>query len=150
MDLLQLQQNLLSIDVWELLKPILNNYLEDIEELNRKQLSEGLLANGESTPSHSGGKMSEIYVDNKIERGVYPEPLYPLMNFYNTGDFYRSITAYLDDAGIMFESNDEKALELESKYSSYLMGLTQESLSVLTSKIGSELIESLYGAILKN
>lgn len=148
MDLVQFQQNLLGIDVWEILKPILNKYLDEVERLNKDQLSKGLLANGDTTPSHSGSPISEMYVDSKIERGVYSESLYPKMNFYNTGDFYRGITAFLEDDGITIDSNDEKVLMLETRYSPYLLGLTKESVTKLTANIIDEFRVSLLKAML--
>jgi hypothetical protein len=148
MDLIQFQQNLLGIDVWELLKLILEKYLSEIEQMNKEQLSRGLLATGDNTPFHSGSQKSEIYVEDKIDRGVYPESLYPKMNFYNRGDFYRSITAFLEDDGITIDSNDDKVLLLEEKYSPHLLGLTKESLSKLTSMIVGEFRISLLNTML--
>ena len=150
MDLIQFQQNLIDIDVWELLKPILDKRLENVEKMNREQLSEGKMSDGKSTPSHSGGAMSEIYVDSKIERGVYNQSLYPAMNLYNTGDFYRGIRAYIEDSGITIESNDEKGLELETKYSSRIYGLTPENLTKLTKLCVDELVKSIHTAMFKN
>jgi hypothetical protein len=149
MDLIQFQQNLLSIDVWELLKPIINQHLEYVEQLNKEQLSQGLLADGNDTPSHSGSEMSNDYVASKIDRGVYPESLYPNMNFYNEGDFYKGITAFLEDDGITIDSDDEKAMMLEGEYSQYLMGLTQESLAKFTARLVTPLIESIHNEIFK-
>ena len=150
MDLIQFQQNLIDIDVWALLTPILEKKLDIMEKMNREQLSEGKMSDGKDTPSHSGGAMSQLYVDSKIERGVYNQSLYPKMNLYNTGDFYRGITAYLEDSGIMFESNDEKALKLETKYSSRIYGLTPEKLTKLTKSCVDELVKSIHSAMFKN
>ena len=92
--------------------------------------------------------MSELYVESKIQRGVYDDSLYPHMNFYNKGDFYKGITAYLEEEGITFESNDDKAVMLESRYSKFLLGLTDISLGIVLEKVKPKLIDALKQRIL--
>ena len=85
----------------------------------------------------------------KIERGVYPESLYPLMNFYNTGDFYDRLTAKAVESGITFWSEDDKADMLESKYGSQLYGLTDENTEIFIESILDEYVLALENEILK-
>jgi hypothetical protein len=124
----QIANNIKAIDEWEVLCEIIEKKLGRIIELNKKQLSEGDFADGTSTPSYSGSPMSEIYIDQKIERGAYLESLYPHMNFYNFGDFYRGITARIVEKGITIWSEDDKDEEIEEKYGgTRLFGLTDEN-----------------------
>lgn len=150
MDLLKFATNLETIDPWQVLLPILIKNLNRIEELNKQQLREGIMADGSGTPSHSSSEMSEIYVDMKIEKGRYNESIYPSMNFYNEGDFYNGIKARMDLFGIEIESIDSKAKELESNFGSELYGLTDKSIELLIDPIMPEYIEALTNKILQD
>ncbi|MFA5652413.1 MAG: hypothetical protein WC933_03540 [Candidatus Paceibacterota bacterium] len=143
MDLLQLQKNFATINAWEILQPIIVKNLKRVEELNRKQLLKGDMSDGTSR-HHSKSEMSEIYIEDKISRGVYDQSIYPAMNFYNEGDFHKGIKAQMDLFGIEIESLDSKAKELEQEYGSVLYGLTDDSLKELLEPIIPEYIQSLF------
>jgi len=145
MDLIQFQQNLLNIDIWELLRPILQDHFADIEELNRKQLSEGEKADNSAMPDYK----SNVYADFK-ERFVPTYQIYPTTDLRYTGDFYKAIKAQFSTYGISIESFDGKAAELEAKYGSGIYGLTTESLELFTKKLIDPLIKSIHDAIFKN
>ena len=136
MDLLQFQQNLKSIDVWEILIPIIEKNLNQIERLNKEQLQKGLTATGNPTKHHSGSARSDKYVNSKIQRGVYDPSIYPSVNLYNTGDFYRKLTAKMDMMYVVYiESYDAKADMLEEMYGSVIYGLAPESLGMFVDLI---------------
>ena len=130
MDLEQIERNLRGIDSWEILIPIIQKNLHYIERLNKEQLQKGIRSTGRALPSHSKSPMSEIYVDSKIERGVYDQSIYPAWNLYNTGSFYDQLKAKIEvNFGIIVESSDFKASFLEDEIGSDLYGLTPDSLS---------------------
>lgn len=135
----QIANNFRAIDEWEVLCEVIDKKLGLLVELNKKQLSEGKFASEKSTPAYSGSPMSEIYIDQKIERGVYPESLYPHMNFYNFGDFYNGMMSRIVENGITIWSEDDKSEELESKYGgTNLFGVTDENLELFVDEIIDE------------
>ncbi len=144
MDLVKFQQNCQSFDAWRIMMPIIQKHLDLIVKLNKDQLQKGETADGYATPSHKKSQMSEIYVDSKIERGVYDQSIYPRMNFYNEGDFYRGIKAKVTLFDIEIESFDSKAKDLEARYGNNLMGLTNESIGILVDTIIDEYINEVY------
>lgn len=127
-ELSDIAKRLQSIDLVGLFDKVITNHLPQIEELNRQQLKEGIRADGSSMPRHSKSPMSEIYIDDKIERGVYDESIYPAMNFYDKGDFHRGIKAKMTLFYIEIESTDSKANELENLGGQLIYGNTETSL----------------------
>lgn len=142
------QRNCLSIDVWELLTPIIKRHWVELLDLNKSQLWEGKKADGKDTKSYA--PKSYDYVMDKISRGVYNEAILPSVNLYNHGDFYNDFKASIMDFGVEIESLDDKAEELENKYSSQIYGLTDESLEEFTSLIVEEYVTALENAMLKD
>lgn len=149
MDLIQFQNNCRSYNAWNILVPIIQKHLDLIVKLNKDQLQRGETAEGHATPRHSKSSMSELYVDSKIERGVYDESIYPRMNFYNEGDFYKGFKAKVTLLDIEIDSFDSKAKELESKYGSDLMGLTDQSIGILIDNIINEFQEDSFNHLAK-
>lgn len=148
MDLVKFARNC-KINSWHILMPIIEKHLGFVENLNKAQLLNGLTSDNSKTPSYSGSPASEIYVDSKIEKGVYNQSIYPAVNLYNTGDFYRAIRARVATFGIEIESFDSKANELESEYGSNIYGLTDESLEKFINSIVDEFIEAIYKQLAK-
>lgn len=144
MDLLQFQQNLQGIDVWEILRPILEKHFADIEELNREQLSEGIDGDGSGMPDYK----DENYANFK-DQYVPTYKIYPTTDLRLTGAFYEGIQAKFNLYGIEIESLDAKAAELERKYGSAIHDLTEESRSKLIDLIIDEYRESLLNAMTK-
>jgi hypothetical protein len=145
MDLLQFQQNLQSIDVWQILIPILEKHFGDIEELNRKQLSEGTRGDGSPMPDYK----SESYADFK-SKYIPTYSIYPTADLRYTGDFYAAIKAKLTLFGIEIESSDWKAQVLEQKYGQQINDLTEESMQIFIDLIIDEFRESLLTQMTKN
>ena len=145
MDLLQFKQNVESIDVWQLLIPILEKHFGEIEELNRKQLSEGIRGDGDAMPDYK----SDSYANFKAQY-VPTYKIYPTTDLRYSGDFYAAIKAKLTLLGIEIESSDWKAGVLEKKYGQQINELTDESLKVFTDLIIDELRESVLSAMTKN
>jgi hypothetical protein len=151
MDLVQFEKNLRSVDVWEILIPIIQKNLHHVERLNKEQLKKGIRSTGASLPAHSKSPMSEIYVDSKIDRGVYDESIYPSWNLYNTGSFYNKIKAEIElSTGISIESTDFKATGLEDAIGSDMYGLTQESLKQFCALLIDEFREDLLKEMSKS
>lgn len=145
-DLTQIANRLRQIDVVKIFNDVLTNHLPQIEEFNREQLKEGIRSDGTSMPKHSKSKASEIYIDDKIERGVYDQSIYPAMNFYDKGDFQKGITAKNASENenlIVVYSTDSKADELEDLGGSKIYGNTEENLS----KIREEMIPEMQDII---
>lgn len=150
MDLIQFQRNLSNIDVWEILIPIIEKNLDEIEKLNKEQLQKGIASDGNNTPNHSGSIRSRKYVNQKVNRGVYDSSIYPHVNLYNTGDFYRKLTAKMDMMyGVSIESYDIKADVLEERYGSTIYGLTVESLEKFVSLIIDDFRTALLNELSK-
>ena len=143
MDLLQFQQNVQSIDVWELLKPILEKHFGFIEELNREQLSEGLQADGSAMPDYQ----YEEYAVFK-DKFVPTYKIYPTTDLRYSGSFYEKIEAQFNLYGIEIQSFDSKAAELEAKYGSQIYGLTEKSMNRLIDLIIGELQQSVLNKML--
>jgi len=129
--------------------PIIEKHIGFIQNLNKSQLLKGTTSDNTPTPSYSKSVKSEIYIDSKIERGVYNSAIYPSVNLYNKGDFFRGIKARVATFGIEIESTDSKADELESKYGSNIYGLTDESLTMFTNSIVDEFVEAIYNQLAK-
>lgn len=149
MDLLQLRDKLQNIDLWEILIPVIDKHLSDVEELNKQQLKKGKRSDGTDTPDHSKSMVSEKYIDDKIRRGIYDRSIYPSVNLYDTGRFYKGIVAKLDmNYGITVDSTDFKAQALEERYGSTIYGLNDSSLEKFIDLIIDEFIEALHQYIL--
>lgn len=126
----------MAFDAWEILIPTIEKNLNKIEELNKQQLQKGLASDGGTSGRHSGSKISRKYVNEKVNKGIYDSSIYPAVNLYNTGDFYRKLTAKMDlSFGIYIESFDAKADVLEERYGSKIYGLTKESMNELVKLI---------------
>jgi len=143
MDLLQFQQNITGINVWEIYKPILEKYFANIEQSVRDQLSEGISGDGQPMPDYK----NESYADFKVH-AVATYKIYPTTDLRLTGAFYDGIKAKFDLLGIEIESLDSKAKELEKKYGSSIYELTDESIKKLIDTTVGELQESLLNAML--
>ena len=142
-ELSDIARRLQSINLISLFDKALSDQLPQIEEFNRQQLKEGIRSDGSGMPSHSKSPQSEIYIDNKIERGVYNESIYPAMNFYDKGDFHRGITAEMTLFDVEIESTDSKAGELEELGGSLIYGNTEENLEKSRKIILNETLEML-------
>lgn len=151
MNLDTLHANLINLDPWDVLVRIIDKNLDHIERLNKEQLQRGDSAiSGVSTGSHTGSEQSNLYVDDKIERGVYDESIYPSVNLYSHGSFYRGITAKIDImSGVYIQSTDNKADMLEERYGEHLLGLNTESLSQFIDIIIDEFRQNILNEIQK-
>lgn len=139
----------MSYDAWGILYPIIQEHLELITKLNKDQLQRGETAEGYATPTHTLGKLSKFYVESKIDKGIYDSGIYPRMNFYNEGDFYRGLKARVTLMDIEIESFDSKTKDLESRYGNDLIGLTDQSISLLIDAIINEYQEESYKHLAK-
>ncbi|WP_159522862.1 hypothetical protein [Sunxiuqinia indica] len=145
MDLIQFQNNILNIDPWELLRPILEKHFDEIEQLNRDQLSRGERADGSAMPDYQNieyAGFKEQYIDTYN--------IFPTTDLRYSGDFYKALKAGFGTYGISLESFDSKASELEAKYGSSIYGLTEESRVILINSINVEFKQALHNAMFLN
>jgi hypothetical protein len=144
MNLYDLQNNLLAIDPWELLRPILEKHFPEIEQLNRNQLSKGERADESVMPDYR----SMEYADFK-DQYIPTYNIFPTTDLRYTGDFYNALKVGFSTYGLSFESLDDKADQLERKYGSAIYGLNQASKVKLIAMINQEFKQALKSAILK-
>jgi len=146
MDLTQLKNNLLNINVWEILKPILKNYLPEMLDANTRQLRRGELNDGDLLE----GYKSAIYLDFKESLVSYNAPS-GIADLYVTGEFQDAFFAEVNDDGITFDSSDEKTEALERRYSSDIFGIQPNEWEVIKKDfIIPELVQAIRIAIFKN
>lgn len=144
MDLIQFRDNLLRVNVWETLKPILQRYLPETLDANLRQLRRGELKDGDPLEPYK----SAIYLDFKESLASYNAPS-GIPDLFVTGDFHNAFFGKVDDEGITIDSSDEKTGELESRYSSDIFGIQpNEWEQIKRDYILPELIESLKKQIL--
>lgn len=146
MDLLQFQNNLLNIDVWELLKPILRRYLPEILDANTGQLRRGELNDGDLLEMYK----SAAYLDFKESLSSYKAPS-GVADLFVTGDFHFAFFGEVNDEGITFDSDDEKTEVLERRYSSDIFGIQPNEWEVIKrEQVLPELVKAIQMAMFKN
>jgi len=134
--LVEVQNNLLGIDIWEITKGILTELSGQIIEMNKRQLIEGKMADGSGTPSHTGSKISRKYVSEKIARGVYDGSISPHWNYFNEGDFFSGFVAKMQTDFMEITSPNDKGGELVTEFGgASVFGLTDENLDFLITMI---------------
>jgi hypothetical protein len=138
-NIVETYNRLKSIDIWAELKGIIRSKQSEILSLNKGQLQKGILSTGDKTYSHSRSAMSRKYVSDKISRGVYDSSIYPSVNLYNEGDFYKAFRIVIADLYIEIISEDSKAGKLEQRYTHDIYGLTDENMKYLITILLPEL-----------
>lgn len=146
-ELKDIEARLRGIDVVGLFDNVLEGHLEQIADLNREQLNKGLRADGTSMSDYRNSAANEIYIDDKIERGVYDQSIYPAMNFYDKGGFQKGIKAKLTLFDVEITSSDWKADKLDAMANGEALGITEDSLETVREDILPEFQEKLLNAI---
>lgn len=142
-NIVETYNRLKSIDIWIELKEIIRKRQNDILALNKGQLQKGLLSTGNKTYPHSRSAKARKYVTDKINRGVYDSSIYPSVNLYNEGDFYKAFRIVIADLYIEIISEDSKADELEQRYTPDIYGLTDDNMRYLISILLPELQDKI-------
>lgn len=114
--------NRTKLHVVILLREILIEQSSFIEELNRKQLERGQRSDGSILPNYS---------PNSVLMGKPQGPI----RLFDEGDFYEGIEANVFDDSILFDGEDPKTPMLIQRYGEMILGLTDESLNILISRI---------------
>jgi hypothetical protein len=120
-------------DINVLLKRVLQRHSNDIEALNKAQLSKGERADGSRLPPYS---KSYLKTRKKFGRPTAP------MDLNLTGKFYEKFFTQYFDSYLNIGSKDGKEPILEQMFG-YIHGLTPESIDKLLWEIGvaDELIQ---------
>lgn len=134
MDLIQFEKNLRNIDVWQILKPILQNHIGLFEKANRDQLWDGKTAlNQDIHPNY----LEDPYFDTPGKALAYakwknsgkwhnPKRKMETPNMYIDGTLvYNTIKGTLLDSGINIEAT--AASSFDGKYAN-IYGVTEENL----------------------
>jgi hypothetical protein len=134
--LVEVQNNLLTVDIWGIIKGILIELSGNIIEMNKRQLIEGKMADGSGTPQHTGSPRSEAYVLGKIADGIYDSSIFPHYNYFNEGDFFLGFVAKMQTDFMEITSTDDKGGELVTEFGgASVFGLTDENLDFLIKMI---------------
>jgi hypothetical protein len=101
-----------------------------LENLNRKQLREGIRADG-----------TEIkpYYRNILYKGR----LRPV-DLRNTGAFYQSITVEVTDDTVEIDAKDSKTEKLQTKYGKLILGLTIDNKRLFLQRMTPQINERLH------
>lgn len=132
----QMQEKLGSIDVWELMIPIIESTSDSIIEKNRDQLSRGEKANGEKTPTYS-----PKYLKYKQSKGSYKAS--PNADLYATGSFYKNFYVKPNSEGVDAGSTDDKESMLEDYAGKKLFWLNKKSLKEMKPVWSELLVKSI-------
>lgn len=139
MCLLDLQNNLNSIDPWEILKPILEDNINLFIDANIFQLEKGQKNDGSLLNRYK----SVVYLNFKRSLATYSAPG-GAADLRLTGDFYDGFFGDVDDKGILLGSTDWKDSILTSNYGSDIWGVQDKALTeIMNSHIIPEFQEKL-------
>lgn len=101
---------------------------ETIEDFNTEQLQKGERSDGSILPSYSPASVN-VY-------GKRPGP----MTLRDTGDFYRGIKLDISATAATIVSKDIKTSELETRYGTKIIGISDENLESFVNKYVRESI----------
>ena len=142
MSILQLQQTIDGIDVYEVLDKVLERFKPELLDLNTSQLEKGEASDG----SNVGMYVDSEYAKFKKSIGSISSPKVDLKV---TGDFYEGFRAEIKKKIISISSKDSKAGNLEKRYGSEIYGLTASNLSVYIDTILPYFIDEMRKEMLK-
>jgi hypothetical protein len=107
---------------------------QEIEELNRGQLEEGLTANGTAIrPKYRNPKYA------RFKQGKNSKPPSGTPDLKLTGKYHKSITAKFQGKKITLEATDSKDKDLSQKYGNEIKGLNSDSLEKLRNLLLNDL-----------
>jgi hypothetical protein len=116
---------------------------EELSDLNREQLSEGLLSSGDSTDDYA----TISYVNYKSSLGSISVPK---MDFKVTGTYHKSINVKKKGTDAVFVSKDPN--KLEQRFGEDLLGIAplnaQKSADIIESDLFKEVENGLEKGIL--
>jgi hypothetical protein len=106
-------------DLPALIVDILEDNKDVIEELNISQLQQGERSDGSSLPDYSPRSVK-----------VFHKPAGP-MKLFDTGAFYRGITARINPHTVEMVGEDSKTKKLQTSYGVGILGLSDQSITEL-------------------
>jgi hypothetical protein len=105
---------------------------DEIEELNRDQLWQGTKSDRT--------KIIPPYAPSTIRRKKKKGQPYNRVTLKDTGQFYASIQAFVDQSGINISSTDFKTKFLKGRYGKEILGLSFPSIEILIDLIKPDVI----------
>ena len=114
-------------DVNAVCKRVLQRHQDDIEALNKLQLSKGIRSDNTSLPAYK-----KSYLKTRRKHGRPTSP----MDLNLTGQFYEKFFVEFYNSYLNIGSRDGKGPVLEEMFRSDIYGLTQENLDVLLWQMG--------------
>jgi len=101
-------------------KSLLKNELKPtIEDFNTEQLSLGMRSDGVALPDYSE---TSIKVFGKPRGRI---------KLYDTGDYYHSIEAFVQNNKLILHASDWKDVKLQKRFGAKILGLTEENIKIL-------------------
>lgn len=131
-----------SLDIWEVVRAVLNSHKEEIVDLVTAQLWRGETKTGR-TAEHTMTPKSRAYVEMKQSLGRIDTSILPHVNLYNEGDFYEGMTAVIKKELVEIFSQDSKASELEKQFTSQIYELNPASMEELKLLILPEVLTEI-------
>ena len=115
------------MDLIEVFKRVLQRHGNEIEALNKDQLSKGMRSDDTRLPRYA-----KSYLKTRRE---YGRPTAP-MDLNLTGDFYsRFFTNFLNDK-VLIGSKDFKSEKIEGRFGTKIHGLTKDNILVMLDEKG--------------
>ena len=102
----------------------MNNFSEEISEMNRKQLERGIKADGKLMPPYS---RKTVEIRNRRNNPVKGN----LIALWDTGDFWSAFWNKAKDGKLIMLSDDPKTKMLIERYGDSIFGLTAENFNKL-------------------
>jgi hypothetical protein len=121
----------LNIDFNAILKRVLERHAEEIEDLNRNQLTQGKRSDGSQLPPYT-----PAYAKRK-GKALTPKTL------NDTGTFHNEIFTTFFEKSFNVESNNWKSDIIESNWGQKIFGLTDENKRKLAEMIRDEVASEL-------
>jgi hypothetical protein len=136
----EMQKRLKEIDVWQLMRPILEQSTPEIVRLNKEQLREGKTSKDQNMREYSTD-----YYEFKKTLPTYKAD--PYTDLYKTGAFHDGFYATVKNEGVEIGSTDTKESMLEEDYGKDIFKLTSKNLSGLKVNWTMLLVKSIRSKI---
>lgn len=163
MDLIQFQNNLKSIDVWDLLTPILKKHETEFLDANREQLISGETNTGEMIrPKYTedpyfksrGQALGYARWKHKLEEaGQIPKPKtgtkhFTAPNFFITGVVHSNLKMWVTKEGLTFDAEGFGS-GFDNKYKNIYGVAEKNRIKIINGDMVGELTKSVKEAMFK-
>jgi len=123
-----------SLDIWEIVKQVIYEEKDVLIDLVTEQLSKGETKNGR-TGEYTLYSGESPYAEAKAALGTYDMSIFPYVNLYKDGGFYDKMDALIQSEFIEIFSNDSKADQLESEFTSDIYVPNENRMEMLKNHI---------------